>query len=215
MVIPRLLHLLTPSMASATPPAHMRAAAFSLSRMLTVTAGNPDRDIRRLIMTWLINDSFRVRTDPKDPSSIVPSTLPQGLTEDEAHAFSYATKSLWLPTLQMLQTLASLITNTDPTPDLVTFLLRPVVPHMYSLRDCLKGSKTADPTTVEIVEGLLFTWARSIEKDEVVAGLWKVIEGECSDWEADGKGFYHTVPRQASSKLYFSSHTFLNLHAPL
>ena len=186
-------------MANATPPAHKRAAAFSLSRVLTTTTDNPESDIRRQIISWVISDCFHVQTETSRTEMRPPS--PQGSNKAWQDAYSYSTQSLKLTPIEALHTISTIITNTDPTPTLISILLRPIVPQLYALREHLGKSRTADPTIKDLVEGLLQTWARSGDKEEVVACLWKIVEGAGDDWAADEDGGYRVVKRWVTRRL--------------
>ncbi|KAH8118805.1 hypothetical protein DFH11DRAFT_1569390 [Phellopilus nigrolimitatus] len=196
-VITRLLHLLTPAMEQKTPPAHKRAAAFALSRMLTTAPkdGTADRDIRRRIVAWCLLDSFHPSSTSSDPDQEAGDL---GLTEEEAKARVLAKEGLVVSPSDAVPTLSTILTNTDPSPDLITALLQPIIPQLFSLLEHLRVSKTADPTMRETVEGLLSTWARAASKEEVVAALWKVVEGEGYDWRVDAAGELFVTERTSS-----------------
>ncbi|CAK5275656.1 unnamed protein product [Mycena citricolor] len=126
---PRLLDLLS----DRVPVAFRRAAAFSISRMLSMSAAS--------VVLASIHPSFL---------SFHPSVSPR----------------------IMLSTITSLLTNTDPSPSLVSSLLFPIASALYSLLYHVDQLKTSDPSLKETLQGHLATWARLTETTEVVAVLW-------------------------------------------
>ncbi|KAI0368111.1 hypothetical protein BV20DRAFT_1045207 [Pilatotrama ljubarskyi] len=87
-----------------------------------------------------------------------------------------------------LNTLQVLLTNTDPSPHLISALLTPIAPSLYSLHACLEQSKASDPILRETITGFLSTWGRLVGSEEVTATLWRIINGEGSDWRVDIAG---------------------------
>lgn len=108
-------------------------------------------------------------------SSIVLRTFHEPFTTavDEASATSTD-----LDATTALSTLMTLITNTDPSPDLISALLSPIVSPLYALLHHLDHVRTADPTLKESVRGLLSTWARVVVSEEGVTQLWSILVGE-------------------------------------
>ena len=102
--------------------------------------------------------------------------------------------SQWLPGAgnmspkASLNTIQVLLTNTDPSPHLITALLTPIVPSLYSLYACLEGAKAADPILREGIKGLLSTWGRLVSSEDVIGTIWQIIGGEGSDWRVDVAG---------------------------
>ncbi|KAI5118985.1 hypothetical protein M0805_001124 [Coniferiporia weirii] len=182
LIIPRLLFILSPGMNQKTPPSHKRVAAFSLSRMLTAPAEGDDaeHDVQRCIVNWCLLDSLR--TPSPEGGDKKPAI--EGL----AKARDIAKQTLIVTPVDAAMILSTILTNTDPSPELISVLLQPVVPQLYSLSEYLRGSKTADPAVRETVEGLLGTWARAADREEVVDTLWEVVDGGNLDWAVDDAG---------------------------
>ncbi|KAI0824765.1 hypothetical protein BC628DRAFT_1419872 [Trametes gibbosa] len=87
-----------------------------------------------------------------------------------------------------LRTIQVLLTNTDPSPHLITALLTPIVPSLYSLHAYLEQAKASDPLVRETIKSFLSTWGRLVNKEEVIATLLRIINGETSDWQTDVAG---------------------------
>lgn len=81
-----------------------------------------------------------------------------------------------------------LVTNTDPSPTLISSLLSPIVSALYSLLYHLDQTKTSDPSLKEQLRGLLGTWGRVIGATEALAIMWSVIDGEGGEWRVDLEG---------------------------
>ena len=97
------------------------------------------------------------------------------------------TSGSFLPTSAIL-TLSTILTNTDPSPELISTLVQPIVPQLYSLYEHLQNSKAVDPVLLETIEGLLSTWARAATRSEAVEILWEIIDGEAWDWDVGEDG---------------------------
>ncbi|KAH9853650.1 hypothetical protein C2E23DRAFT_113637 [Lenzites betulinus] len=89
---------------------------------------------------------------------------------------------------ESLRTIQVILTNTDPSPHLITSLLTPIVPSLYSLYAYLEQAKASDPLVRETIKSFLATWGRLVNKEEVIATLWRIINGETSDWRVDIAG---------------------------
>lgn len=186
--MPRLVSLLSPALEDRTPPAHKRAAAFCLSRILTASGSQTSQDTRRFLVSWL----FHVDLIP----SILSSEPPPELAEEEnLKAFMQARKAVELSATKALMTIATVLANTDPSPEVVSALVCPIAPHIYSLSETLKRVKTADPTLKEIVDDLLITWTKAAPMQEVVDCLWSIVRGQGTAWKMDDTGDFCPVPR--------------------
>ncbi|KAI9001411.1 hypothetical protein BD414DRAFT_519479 [Trametes punicea] len=87
-----------------------------------------------------------------------------------------------------LKSIQVLLTNTDPSPHLISTLLTPIVPSLYSMHACLEQARVSDPLLRETINGFLSTWGRLVNTDEVIATIWRIISGEGSDWRVDIAG---------------------------
>ncbi|KAI0677089.1 hypothetical protein C8Q78DRAFT_959916 [Trametes maxima] len=87
-----------------------------------------------------------------------------------------------------LKPIQVLLTNTDPSPHLLSALLTPIVPSLYTLHACLEQARTSDPLLRETIKGFLSTWGRLVNGEEIIQTMWNVIEGEGSDWRVDVAG---------------------------
>jgi hypothetical protein len=89
---------------------------------------------------------------------------------------------------EALFTIMTLVTNTDPSPSLISSLLSPIVSALYSLLYYLDGVKTSDPSLKELLRGLLGTWGRVVGPTEALGILWSVIDGQGGEWRVDLDG---------------------------
>lgn len=92
-----------------------------------------------------------------------------------------------------LAALTTLLLNTDPSPNLISSLISPIITPLYNLRSYLlehPGVVLIEPNSKNIVDGLVKTWARVVIADEVIKGWWSVVKG------ADGWGLVDWQTRQ-------------------
>ncbi|KAJ7180037.1 hypothetical protein C8R43DRAFT_384856 [Mycena crocata] len=92
------------------------------------------------------------------------------------------------PPRTALFTIMMLLTNTDPSPTLISSLLSPIVSTLYSLLYHLDQIKTSDPSLKETLQGLLGTWGRVVGTAEAMAILWSIIDGQGGEWRVDLDG---------------------------
>lgn len=163
MIIPKILALLSPSSLEKVPTVHKRASAFGLSRMLLKEFGHYQ-------VTSAIILSYFHR--PFQPSSNMESQSSEELTA-----------------MDSLLALQTFLLNTDPSPQVISVLLTPIIPELYSLHTLYVTNKTADPSIRETIHGLLATWSRVVAPTEVVDGTWKIIFGYGGDWSLSPEGF--------------------------
>ncbi|KAI0772085.1 hypothetical protein BD413DRAFT_52804 [Trametes elegans] len=90
-----------------------------------------------------------------------------------------------------------LLTNTDPSPYLISALLTPVVPSLYSMYACLDQAKVSDPLLRETIKGFLSTWGRLVNSEEVLLTVWRIIDGEGSTWRVDVAGELSRVAEES------------------
>ncbi|KAF8490277.1 hypothetical protein JB92DRAFT_3010158 [Gautieria morchelliformis] len=166
-IIPRVLALLSSS-SQQIPSSHKRAAAFTLSRMLSATFQH--HVITSGILLPILHTPF------VSPSAIEPSVTPQ---EQSPH----------LTPIEALQTLQAFLLHADPSPTELSTLLTPIAPEIYTLFCLYRSSKTADPNVRESLNVLWNTWGRIVSSPDAIDGLWKVITGCCGNWELGLDGF--------------------------
>ncbi|KAI1789539.1 hypothetical protein LXA43DRAFT_1075305 [Ganoderma leucocontextum] len=87
-----------------------------------------------------------------------------------------------------LHTIQVLLTNTDPSPHLISTVFTPIVPSLYALYGYLEGAKASDPVLRESLKGYLETWGRIVGSAEVISTLWRIIDGEGGNWRVDITG---------------------------
>ena len=112
-----------------------------------------------------------------------------------------------LSPVEAIQTIQTLLTNTDPSPTLVSTALSPIATSLYALLETLVRVKTADPALRESVRGLLLAWGRVVPADEAVAVLWACIDGQGGDWSVDFAGNVKRVEKYVCA--LFTSPMFL------
>jgi len=177
-----------------TPPAHKRAAAFSLSAMLS--SSNP-RDIQHLIVSWILHDPFF------PPKLLHELPTHRDLSDVEAKALELTTKVLPLNAAAAFSTLSKIMAGADPSPAVMAATLGPVVPQLFSLSNYLTKTAIADPTMKELVTNILAIWARAAAKEDITNALMKVIDGEGFDWEIDEASELQVVDKQVNFLLTY------------
>ncbi|KAH8105986.1 hypothetical protein BXZ70DRAFT_886180 [Cristinia sonorae] len=161
-VAPQLADVLS---ANGVPPVQLRAAAFALSHMLTSEDDSTNQAVVERIILPIFHRPFL-----QDPLSV---------TEGK--------NNLQSPS-NALVTLQALLINTDPSPALISMLLTPIIPALFSLSSQLERLRMADPSLRTSLQGFLGTWGRVIGAQEGIATLWLVVEGEGEDWIVDIAG---------------------------
>ncbi len=76
-----------------------------------------------------------------------------------------------------------LLSNLDPAPHVISRLLSPIVPALYSLLAFLEDVKTADPVVKEGLTNMLVTWGKIMNPEEGQQVLWRVLSGERGEWQ--------------------------------
>ncbi|KAH9017024.1 hypothetical protein EDB84DRAFT_1629366 [Lactarius hengduanensis] len=153
--------------------AYIRAASFSLSRMITAEGNARYHSLVSSLLLSLLHDPILIIT-------------PELSTSEETKA---------LTPVEAIQIIQTFLTNTDPAPSLVSTVLSPIVTSLYALLGTLARTKTADPTLRESVRGLLVAWGRMVPADEAVAILWACVDGQGGAWAIDIDGGVRRVEK--------------------
>lgn len=169
-IVPCLVELLKTKVS----PAYIRAASFSLSRMITAEGNVRYHSLVSGILLSSLHGPILLIT-------------PDLSTSEETKA---------LTAVEAIQVIQIFLTNTDPSPNLVSIILSPIVTSLYALLGTLAHVKTADPTQRELVRGLLIAWGRVVPTDEAVAILWACVDGQGGEWAIDIAGSVRRVERQ-------------------
>ncbi|KAL1747481.1 hypothetical protein HDZ31DRAFT_31894 [Schizophyllum fasciatum] len=166
-VIPRILDLLIANV----PSSYRRAGAFAVSRMFASDNSYPHSALASSTLLPLLH-----------------RPLLQGTSEcaSTASTPSYA-----------LNALVTLVSNTDPSPELMSTLLTPVASALYSLKYHLDRTKASDPTLKESVGALLSTWGRIVSAGQGIDTLFRIVNGEGGHWEVDLEGTIRRVDKPA------------------
>ncbi|KAI0663236.1 hypothetical protein C8Q70DRAFT_501309 [Cubamyces menziesii] len=175
-----------------------------VSRLLgTIPAGMTPKEYLSIILPRMLTLlSLEERALPHSYRRAIAFSLSRMLTNEENAQIKERTMQLVFPMLHdpimngagslspkaSFNTIQVLLTNTDPSPHLITALLTPIVPSLYSLYACLDGAKAADPILREGIKGLLSTWGRLVSSEDVTRTIWRIIHGEGSDWSVDIAG---------------------------
>lgn len=97
-----------------------------------------------------------------------------------------------------LEILGTLLTNSDPSPKIISSLLSPIVPALYGLLFHLDSIKISDPELKEMVRGLLMTWSRIVSTSEAIDVLWSIFDDESGQWQTDLVGSARRVMRSVT-----------------
>ena len=170
-VIPRLIELLTPR--AKASPAYIRAASFTLSRMITAEGNSRHHALVSKVFLQLLHDPVLLIT----PESLSAETI------------------IGLSPLEAINIIQTFLTNTDPAPTLISTTLSPIATSLFALLGTLERLKTADPTLRESVRGLLLAWGRVVPVEEAVAILWACLDGQGGDWVVDISGGVRRVEK--------------------
>ncbi len=165
-----MIELLTPR--AKASPAYIRAASFTLSRMITAEGSPRHHTLVSRILFNLIHD---------------PVLITSGSISTETNTA--------LSPVEAIDIVQTFLTNTDPAPTLVSTTLSPIATSLYALLGTLARVKTADPTLRESVRGLLLTWGRVVSVEEAVAILWACIDGQGGEWNVDIFGSVRRVEK--------------------
>lgn len=166
-IIPQMTEILS---AKEIPPVQLRAIAFAISHMLSAEQHVLHHALLAHMILPIFHQPFLVHI----------------------HTPTDSQDSIQKPTsaLAMLQVV---MTNTDPSPALISTLLTPIVPAFFLIYSRLEGMKLADPAVKASVQGLLGTWGRVIGSQEGIAALWLLVEGEGGEWSVDVAGEINLV----------------------
>lgn len=171
MIVIRIVALLS----NQFPLAYKRAAAFTLSHMM----GQPEyshKDLVSSIVTLALHKPF-FQLLPAPETELI--SIEQSQHSAPTHHFT--------PTAA-LSTLMAFILHTDPSPILISTLLSPILPSLYTLSARVDRTKTADPLLKESLKGLLLTWGRVVVFIECFDTLWCILEGKGGEWEISVDG---------------------------
>lgn len=170
-MIPRLFVLLRHEMDAQDtvqiPPAHKRAAAFTLSRLLAL-------DFRHA----RISRAIILRTLHLPLLSAGP---PSSYTVPAPH--------------EALNLLIAFVSRMDPSPPLFSAVLSPIVPALVTLLEHIGRTRTTAPELRESVRGVLLAWGRVVPQDEATERLWAVVQGAGAAWEGSAETLRPVVPQ--------------------
>jgi hypothetical protein len=161
------------------PIIHLRAAAYTLSRMVSGDGSFAYQSLVSSIVLSTLHTPFNTFMRASTGVSEVESTSDRrGLTPEDA-----------------LTTLINIITNTDPSPALISLLFSPILPELYSISASVAHKKSADPSLRSSLDGMLATWGRVVDTTEGIAVLWRIIDQPGHDWDVDIAGHIKRVER--------------------
>ncbi|KAI0092021.1 hypothetical protein BDY19DRAFT_983564 [Irpex rosettiformis] len=168
IILPQLLSLLSTSFD--VPAIQRRVAAFTLSQLLSSEENTHHADVSRILLPLLQKPLLETSEH---------CLLSQDDTPKPQSTFS---------PLESLDILQTFLANTDPSPTLISGIMTPVIPAIYTVSYSLDKIKSADPSLKATLSGLLETWGRLIGDTEGVATLWLIVDGEGGEWQVDIAG---------------------------
>src|SRR5688572_160781 len=133
--MPRIIRFLSEK----ARPTHRRAAAFTLCRAIVPIRTSP----LQKIASEVVLNQFHL-------------ALQVSYGEDE-ELISLGDK---FQARSIIDSLASLVANSEPLPELISRLLSPVIQDLYMLSFDINQVKTVDPQLKDIVHGLLLSWGK-------------------------------------------------------
>lgn len=176
IMIPRIIQLLS----NAVPASYRKIAAFTLSQVMGSRAGFQYQDIAAPMVYATLHRPF----------------LQMGEGESQPSANEPIASTA-------LSNILNLMANCDPSPELVSNLLSPIISPLYSLYFHLHSQKTADPQVKESVQGLLVTWGKIVDSSKAIDLLWSLIQnGEEFYWKVGLDGSITLIPQYARSLTY-------------
>ncbi|KAF6762641.1 hypothetical protein DFP72DRAFT_876446 [Ephemerocybe angulata] len=171
VTVPRIIQLLS----ERVPASYRKIAAFTLSQMLGSQKTFQYQDVAAPFVYSTLHLPFLRLPTPEDKPQALPSTA--------------------------LSNLLILIANCDPSPELISNLLSPIIAPLYSLFFYLSSQKTTDPRLKESVQGLLVTWGKIVDPSRAVDLLWALIqEGQEQYWSASLDGTIRLIPEPQETR---------------
>ncbi|KAG6821255.1 hypothetical protein H0H93_002365 [Arthromyces matolae] len=149
------------------PTENKRVAAFAVSRFLSADSETQHRDVISKITLAALLDSFSPVANQSDKKTSISSAL---------------------------DTLITLVANADPSPTLISTLLSPILPTLYSMLHSVDQTKAVDPTLREPLRGLLITWGKIIAPGDGIDILWSIVQSEGMNWIIDLEGGIKRAP---------------------
>jgi hypothetical protein len=156
-------------LSQAANPAHIRAAAFAISRLIASEKTFPHRGIVWSVLRPIFHSPL-LETSPESLQNALSSS---STSADSARLTPNASLSI----LQLL------IANMEPSPMILSSVLGPIVTALYTLWYTLENVRTADPVVRETVGSLLMTWARVVSENRAVDTLMEIVSGKGGEWE--------------------------------
>lgn len=153
IIVPRIIHLVSDTI----PASYRRAGSFALYRMLAADGSFLHQDMAESIVKAALHDPFLLV--PAIPLASESTTPPMRLSPPDA-----------------LSVIVTLLLNSDPSPVLISSLLSPILPALYSLSYHLERHKTSDPRVKESLRGILVLWGKITDSLEATQVLWRIVE---------------------------------------
>ncbi|KAF8639852.1 hypothetical protein AX17_001107 [Amanita inopinata Kibby_2008] len=166
-----VVHQLLTILSASVPSLYKRAAAFVVSRMLTTEQLDANLDFCAGLLLTSLHRPF-LQLEGSNTAAGGP----------ELQVIS----GLSLP--MALSMLIPLVANMDPLPELLSRLLSPITPVLYSLLYYLESVKTSDPSLRESVRGLLITWGKIVDRAEGITYIWNIHQVDPILWDVDSDG---------------------------
>lgn len=84
-----------------------------------------------------------------------------------------------------LDIISAVLTNTYPSRSLVSSLLSPIIPPLYSLIAQLSSQRVGNPALLDSSKSLFVTWAKIVDLEEAREILWCVVDGQGGVWTVE------------------------------
>lgn len=101
-----------------------------------------------------------------------------------------------------LSILLPLLTSTPPGSIVITQTVTPILPQLFALAVHLQTDRTADPLTRQEIQDILRTWARLVDCEVVIRGIWDILHSG-RGWgvtDEDGNEFFWKYVEEADTE---------------
>jgi hypothetical protein len=120
----------------------------------------------------------------------------QEVIEDNVDAISSPSWPSQPTPTAALSMLITLVSNMDPSPNMIMAILSPITPALYSLFHHMEKVKTSNPSLKESLRALLVTWGKIVGQSEGIDTLWHIIvSNEGGSWQVDLEGHIHKLAK--------------------
>ena len=188
-IVPQLIEILAPKIevSSNRPQAYTNAASFCISSLIA-----KHTSIVMSVISPLIHSPF------KPEAKMLPSTSHQQGSDSRHAAVVRHPQQI----NDALSILLPLLTSTPPGSIVINQTVTPILPQLFALAVHLQTDRTADPLTRQEIQDILRTWARLVDPDVVVRGIWNILHSG-RGWgvtDEDGNEFFWKYVEEADTE---------------